>query len=96
IAPGAHIGRGVLVQAYSYVRGEVPDFAIVAGQPARVVGDTRVADRPWLERDARVRALYEAWAGSSWMQVQRQDRAAPAAHPGSVTGRQPSAADRPE
>jgi acetyltransferase-like isoleucine patch superfamily enzyme len=66
IAPGAQLGRGVLVQAYSYVRGEVPDFAIVAGQPARVVGDTRDADRPWLERDAKVRALYEAWAGTGW------------------------------
>lgn len=86
IAPGAHLGRGVLVQAYSYVRGEVPDFAIVAGQPARVVGDTRVADRPWLEGDAKVRALYEAWAGSSWMQAQ----------PGRDAPPQPDVAPQPD
>lgn len=66
IAPGAQIGRGVLVQAYSYVAGEVPDFAIVAGQPARVVGDTRAGDRRWLEADVQARQRYEAWAGASW------------------------------
>jgi acetyltransferase-like isoleucine patch superfamily enzyme len=43
--PGSRIGRGVLVRAYSYVDGEVPDFAVVAGQPAVVVGDTREGDR---------------------------------------------------
>jgi acetyltransferase-like isoleucine patch superfamily enzyme len=66
IAPGARIGRGVLVRAYSYVRGEVPDFAIVEGQPARVVGDTRERDRAWLaghrdRLDASVQQAYEAW-----------------------------------
>lgn len=44
VEPGARIGCGVVVCAYSQVRGEVPDFAIVAGQPARVVGDVRDAD----------------------------------------------------
>jgi acetyltransferase-like isoleucine patch superfamily enzyme len=70
IAPGARIGRGVLVQAYSHVRGEVPDFAVVAGQPARVVGDTRERDRAWLQAQGgaldpvRV-AAYEAWLAST-------------------------------
>ncbi len=63
IAPGAHIGRGVLVRAFSYVSGAVPDFAIVAGQPARVVGDTREADAAWLQQHASTRADYDAWAG---------------------------------
>ncbi len=63
IAPGSRLGRGVLVRAYSYVDGEVPDFAIVAGQPAVVVGDTREADRAWLEAHPSGRADYDAWAG---------------------------------
>ena len=63
IAPGSRIGRGVLVRAYSYVDGEVPDFAVVAGQPAVVVGDTREADRAWLEANPSGRADYDAWAG---------------------------------
>lgn len=63
IAPGAHIGKGVLVLAHSYVDGEVADFAIVGGQPARVVGDTRERDREWLERHPAVREHYAAWSG---------------------------------
>jgi acetyltransferase-like isoleucine patch superfamily enzyme len=66
IAPGARIGRGVLVKAYSFVRGEVPDFAVVEGQPARVVGDTRERDRAWLQAqrgqvDPALADAYEAW-----------------------------------
>ncbi len=67
IAPGARLGRGVLVQAYCHVQGEVPDFAVLApgapGEPARIVGDTRRRDAPWLLRHPQVRAHYEAWAG---------------------------------
>lgn len=66
IAPGARLGRGVLVKAYSHVRGEVPDFAVVEGQPARVVGDIRSRDRAWLaaqtDLDPALRQAYEAWA----------------------------------
>jgi acetyltransferase-like isoleucine patch superfamily enzyme len=66
IAPGTRIGRGVLVKAYSFVRGEIPDFAIVEGQPARIVGDTRERDRAWLRADAgrhdpAIADAYEAW-----------------------------------
>ncbi|MBA2721885.1 MAG: acyltransferase [Methylibium sp.] len=67
IAPGTSLGRGVLVRAYSFVSGEVPDFAVLEGQPARVVGDTRELDRAWIEHHAETfgpeaRAAYEAWA----------------------------------
>jgi acetyltransferase-like isoleucine patch superfamily enzyme len=37
ILPGARIGRNVAVAAGSVVRGDVPDFCVVAGAPARVV-----------------------------------------------------------
>ncbi len=68
IAPGSRLGRGVLVKAYSYVSGEVPDFAVVQGQPARVVGDTRELDAQWLAQqgsavDEAVRQAWAAWAG---------------------------------
>jgi acetyltransferase-like isoleucine patch superfamily enzyme len=62
VAPGSHIGRGVIVRAYSYVDGEVPDFAIVAGQPAKVIGDTREADRDWLDAHPQERVAYDTWA----------------------------------
>jgi acetyltransferase-like isoleucine patch superfamily enzyme len=63
IGPGARLGRGVLVRAGSLVEGEVADFAVVEGRPARVVGDTRERDRALLAAHPQMRAHYEAWAG---------------------------------
>ncbi|MFC7216877.1 acyltransferase [Streptomyces polyrhachis] len=37
ILPGARLGRNVVVAAGSVVRGEVPDHAVVAGAPAKIV-----------------------------------------------------------
>jgi acetyltransferase-like isoleucine patch superfamily enzyme len=37
VLPGADIGRHVTVAAGSVVRGPIPDYAVVAGAPARVV-----------------------------------------------------------
>ncbi|WP_443071939.1 acyltransferase [Streptomyces sp. NBC_01477] len=37
ILPGARLGRNVVVAAGAVVRGEVPDYAVVAGAPARIV-----------------------------------------------------------
>lgn len=64
IAPGAQLGRGVLVRSHSYVAGVVPDFAVVGGTPARVVGDTRDLDGPVLAGHPAWRPRYEAWAGA--------------------------------
>lgn len=41
ILPNLTIGEGALVGAGAVVTRDVPPFAIVAGSPARVVGDTR-------------------------------------------------------
>ncbi|MGW7354166.1 acyltransferase [Streptomyces sp. NPDC054784] len=37
ILPGARLGRNVVVAAGAVVRGEVPDHAVAAGAPARIV-----------------------------------------------------------
>jgi acetyltransferase-like isoleucine patch superfamily enzyme len=41
ILSGLTIGEGALVGAGAVVTKDVPDFAIVAGSPARVIGDVR-------------------------------------------------------
>jgi acetyltransferase-like isoleucine patch superfamily enzyme len=62
IEANTRIGRGSLVCAGSFVRGEYPDFAILEGRPARIVGDSRVADERALARYPDLRVLYDAWA----------------------------------
>lgn len=67
IAPGSQIGKGVIVQGYSFVSGAVPDFAILGpqghGRPAVVIGDTRELDGPLLQRHPELHAVYAQWAG---------------------------------
>lgn len=67
IAPGAQIGKGVIVQGYSFVAGDVPDFAIVGtkvpGKRAEIMGDTRELDRATLQRHPELQAVYAQWAG---------------------------------
>jgi acetyltransferase-like isoleucine patch superfamily enzyme len=46
VLPGAHLGRNVVVAAGSVVRGVVPDHAVVAGVPGKVVR-RRTADGEW-------------------------------------------------
>ena len=35
--PGAKLGNGVIVGARSAVNGTIPDYAIIAGNPAKIV-----------------------------------------------------------
>lgn len=63
IEAGSRIGKGVVVCAHSRVRGSVPDFAIVAGSPARAIGDVRERDALLLRQHPDLAAHYAAWAG---------------------------------
>ncbi|WP_119966746.1 acyltransferase [Simplicispira lacusdiani] len=63
VEAGSRIGKGVVVCSHSRVRGEVPDFAIVAGTPAAVIGDVRTGDARLLAQHPELAAHYAAWAG---------------------------------
>lgn len=62
IEAGTRIGRGSIVCAGSFVRGSFPDFAVLEGRPARVVGDARHADEKLLARHPELRAAHAAWS----------------------------------
>ena len=62
IEANTRLGRGTLVCAGSFVRGDYPDFAVLEGRPARVVGDTRRTDERLLQQHPELRAHYDAWA----------------------------------
>lgn len=64
IEAGSTIGKGAVISAYAQVRGEVPDFAIMAGQPAVQIGDVRETDAALLALHPELRVHYEAWAGA--------------------------------
>ena len=46
ILPTVTIGRGAMIGAAALVVADVPDHAIVAGAPARVIGDVREREKP--------------------------------------------------
>ncbi|MFM2208249.1 MAG: hypothetical protein RL213_2224 [Bacteroidota bacterium] len=62
IMPGSSIGKGSIVSAFSYVKGEFPDFSIISGNPAVRTGDTRDLDRPYLEKHPELMVLYQSWS----------------------------------
>lgn len=41
VLPGTRIGKSVIVGAGAVVKGDIPDYAIVVGNPAKIIGDTR-------------------------------------------------------
>jgi acetyltransferase-like isoleucine patch superfamily enzyme len=65
IEAGSRLGRGCIVRAGSVVRGDFPEFSVLDGRPARVVGDSRQADRRWLEAHPELIGAYAAWAGKA-------------------------------
>lgn len=58
VMPGTVIGKGCMVSAYSLISGEIPDFAIVKGNPAVVIGDTRKVDEAFLKRYPELSQFY--------------------------------------
>jgi acetyltransferase-like isoleucine patch superfamily enzyme len=51
ILPGVAIGHGCVISAGAMVTKDVPDNAIVAGNPARVIGDVMDLDKDFFEID---------------------------------------------
>lgn len=41
LMPGAKIGRGSIIGAGAVVRGDVPEYSIVIGNPGKIIGDAR-------------------------------------------------------
>jgi maltose O-acetyltransferase len=61
ILPGVKIGKGAVVGAAAVVSRDVPDFAIVVGNPAKIVGQ-RNLELAYSPVD--LCAPYEAWLGN--------------------------------
>ena len=62
IMPNTKIGKGSIVAAYSYVQGDFPDFAILSGNPAVVIGDTRERDHALVAQHPELKKYYDEWS----------------------------------
>lgn len=58
VLPGVALGIGCLVAAGSVVIHSAPDFSILMGNPARIVGDTRATDRKFIEQYPEISEHY--------------------------------------
>ena len=58
IMPSTKIGKGCVVAAHSYVKGDFPDYSVIAGNPAKVVGDVREKDNALLEEYPELKNTY--------------------------------------
>lgn len=67
---GSFVGRGVVIAAHALVRGDVPDFRVVGGVPARELKDRRKA----FDEDADRRAYLEGLACGAEKAAERARR----------------------
>jgi acetyltransferase-like isoleucine patch superfamily enzyme len=68
IRPGVNLGKGCLVAAGSVVTKSAPEFSILRGNPARVVGDVRAKDAEYMN-DPELRATYfDQEAMAEWLE----------------------------
>lgn len=63
IMPNTKIGKGSIVSAYSLVQGDYPDFSVISGNPATVIGSTKDRDSKWLKENPDLERYYQSWAG---------------------------------
>lgn len=68
ILPGVTIGRGGVVGAGAVVRGDVPDYGVVAGNPATLAPYRRVTELSYWP--GALNAPFEAWFGKISTKIQ--------------------------
>ena len=62
IMPNTRIGKGCIIAAYSLVSGDYPDFSIIGGNPAKVIGDVREKDEKFLKENPELESNYKDWS----------------------------------
>lgn len=50
IMPGVKIGKGCVIGVNSVVTKDVPDYSIVVGAPAKIIGNTIDSDKPYFSK----------------------------------------------
>jgi acetyltransferase-like isoleucine patch superfamily enzyme len=63
ILPGVSLGNGALISAGSIVNRDVNAFDVVAGNPAKVIGNTKAMDDQYL-KDPQFMSWYNEWCNT--------------------------------
>lgn len=58
LSPGTKIGNGCIVKSHSVLKGNFPDFSIISGNPAQVIGNTKERDAKFLAEFAELESTY--------------------------------------
>ena len=59
IMPGVRIGKGCVIGVNSVVTKDVPDYAIVAGAPAKIIGSTIDTDKKYFDNPIVKKYYYD-------------------------------------
>ena len=59
VMPGVKIGKGCVIGVNSVVTKDVPDYAIVAGAPARIIGSTIDTDKKYFDNPTVRNCYYD-------------------------------------
>lgn len=51
LLPETHIGQGCIIGACAVIKGNIPDYSIVVGNPREIVGDVREWTKKKLQKD---------------------------------------------
>lgn len=62
IMPNTTIGKGCIVSSHSVLQGNYPDFSVIKGNPAKIVGDSRKFDERYLRNNPELEDSYNKWA----------------------------------
>ncbi|MCE1227123.1 MAG: acyltransferase [Geobacteraceae bacterium] len=67
IMPGVSIGKGCLIGAGAIVSKSIPDYSIVSGNPAEIIGDTRKLDRKYFKNELVQKNYYDPSVIEIWL-----------------------------
>lgn len=59
ILPGTILGKGVIVGAGSIVKGVFPDYSVITGNPAKIIGNSKNRDKGFLENEIVKQNYYD-------------------------------------